>query len=110
MKKLLVAFGVFFFFSLAALGQTHEYMTISMTYKGIKTKLYIIDVNGRVEEQRMRSISGFGISADKVAEIQLDVQGIINKLADEGWEVDHVSNMNLDNFLIVNYLLRREKE
>lgn len=95
----------------AAFAQQYENMSISMTYKGVKTKLYVIDVNGKVEERKLKSISnGFGVSADKVAFIQADVQEIINELGADGWKLENVSNMNTGGFIMVNYYLIREKK
>lgn len=111
MKKILILAVSLFILVLAAQAQTKEYMTISMTYKGLKTQLYVIDENGKTEERRLKSIAnGFGISADKVAMIQADVQEVINELASNGWTLVNISNLNLENFLIVNYYLERPKQ
>lgn len=113
MKKALILLPfVICFYSLVSQAQnTTEYMTISMTYKGIKTNLYVIDENGKMEERRLKSIAtGFGISADKVAGIQVEVQAVINELAEQGWKLSSISNLNLENFLIVNYYLERPRE
>lgn len=111
MKHLILIATALYIFAFATQAQNKEYMTISMTYKGLKTQLYVIDENGKTEERRLKSIAnGFGVSADKVAMIQAEVQEVINELADKGWTMVNISNLNLDNFLIVNYYFERPKE
>lgn len=113
MKRILMISTLGFVLMLSSLApvlaQTNSpYMNLCIMYKGIKSAMFIIHPDGNKEEVRMKSIStGFGVSFDKIADIQLDVLTALNDLKVKGWEVAHVTTISNEGFVVTTYLLHK---
>lgn len=84
-------------------------MHVSVIYKGWNTRVFVIEENGQKSELKLPSIgTGFGISHEKISDIQITIQSKLNELARDGWKVNNVSNVNNQSFIVVNYLLEKE--
>ncbi|CAN5362970.1 hypothetical protein BH09BAC1_BH09BAC1_10010 [soil metagenome] len=114
MKKVIIlsalAFGLLLSFTAPLAAQTKgAYMNLCIMYKGIKSTMYVIHPDGTNEEVRMKSIAnGFGVSFDKIANIQSDILTKLNELRGQGWAVDQVTTISNEGFIVTTYLLKKE--
>lgn len=88
-----------------------EYMQVLVVYKGFKTTIFTISVSGEIITQKTNSVSdGFSVRPDKVANIHLEIQMLLNQFAKEGWVLKQISNLSGEGVITVSYYLAKTVE
>ena len=111
-SKLVVVLSLCLFSIQTTLAQVNpkseEYMQVLVVYKGFKTTIFTISAAGEIEEQKTNSVSdGFAVKPDKVANVQLEIQALLNEYAKNGWLLRTVSNLSGEGIITSSYYLAK---
>lgn len=112
--KLVLTLCLGLFITQAIAGESSEieqYMQVLVVYKGFKTTILTISASGEIEKQKTNSLSdGFSIVPEKVANIHLEIQTLLNEYAKDGWVLREISNLSGEGVLTISYYLAKTLE